>query len=203
MSIWNDFNSAEDQMDFDLIPRGTKVKVRMTIKPGGFDDPSQGWTGGYATQSTTTSSVYLNCEFVITEGKFAKRKVFSLIGLFSSKGPEWSNMGRTFIKGILNSAKNLHPQDNSPQAQEQRRINGFADLDGIEFAARIDVEKDSDGESKNVIKAAITPDNKAYVDVMNAGGMSPQSQGTSANTVVQQQSQPQSAVTETRPSWAQ
>lgn len=203
MSIWNDFNSADDQMDFDLIPRGTKVKVRMTIKPGGFDDPSQGWTGGYATQSTTTSSVYLNCEFVITEGKFAKRKVFSLIGLFSSKGPEWSNMGRTFIKGILNSAKNLHPQDNSPQAQEQRRINGFADLDGIEFAARIDVEKDSDGESKNVIKAAITSDNKAYADVMNAGGISPQSQGTSVNSVVQQQSQPKDAVTATRPSWAQ
>ena len=41
-----DFNSASEQTSFDLIPKGTLVRVRMTIKPGGFDDPSQGWTGG-------------------------------------------------------------------------------------------------------------------------------------------------------------
>ncbi len=48
---WNDFNDAESQTSYDLIPKGTIVPVRMTIKPGGFDDPSQGWTGGYATRS--------------------------------------------------------------------------------------------------------------------------------------------------------
>ena len=52
---WNDFNDAEQQQGFDLIPKGTIVPVRMTIKPGGHDDPSQNWTGGYATQSTGTS----------------------------------------------------------------------------------------------------------------------------------------------------
>ena len=49
---WNDFNDAEQQQGFDLIPKGTIVPVRMTIKPGGHDDPSQNWTGGYATQPT-------------------------------------------------------------------------------------------------------------------------------------------------------
>lgn len=208
MTMWNDFNNADDQLDFDLIPRGTKVKVRMTIKPGGYDDPEQGWVGGYASQSSTSPAVYLNCEFVILEGKYAKRKVFSNIGLYSSKGPEWANMGRAFVKGILNSANNLHPQDNSPQAQNLRRISGFADLDGIEFIARIDVEKDSDGESKNVIKAAITPDNKAYAEVMNAVV---NSQSQSLQTQQQSQYQPQQqqqgvqsgASPAARPSWAQ
>lgn len=55
-STWNDFNSADDQNSFDLTPRGTLVKVRMTIKSGGYDDPAQGWTGGYATQNQTTGS---------------------------------------------------------------------------------------------------------------------------------------------------
>ena len=55
MTTWNDFNSADDQNNFDLIPKGTFVKVRMTIRPGGYDDASQGWTGGYATQSNTTA----------------------------------------------------------------------------------------------------------------------------------------------------
>ena len=40
-----DFNSAAEQSSYDLIPKGTVVRVRMTIKPGGYDDPSQGWTG--------------------------------------------------------------------------------------------------------------------------------------------------------------
>ena len=53
-SNWNDFNDAESQQSgFDLIPKGTAVPVRMTLKPGGYDDPSQGWGGGYATGDLT------------------------------------------------------------------------------------------------------------------------------------------------------
>ena len=44
MNTWTDFNDAEQQQGFDLIPKGTTVKVRMTIKPGGHDEPAQGWT---------------------------------------------------------------------------------------------------------------------------------------------------------------
>ncbi|MBC8445226.1 MAG: hypothetical protein H8D75_01165, partial [Rhodospirillaceae bacterium] len=80
---WNDFNDADSQTSYDLMPKGTIVPVRMTLKPGGYDDPSQGWTGGYATRNETSGSVYLNAEFIITEGPFAKRKVWSLIGLLS------------------------------------------------------------------------------------------------------------------------
>ena len=189
-----DFNNAEDQTGFDLIPKGTLVKVRMTIRPGGFDDPSQGWTGGYATQSQTTGSVYLNCEFVVLEGKYARRKMWSLIGLHSPKGPEWANMGRAFIKGILNSARGVHPGDNSPQAQQARRIQGFQDLDGIEFVARVDVEKDQNGEDRNVVKQAITPDHKDYAALMGQ---------TSAASGAPQQMQAAPATPSNRPSWAQ
>jgi len=34
-----DFNTAEPQQAFDLIPAGTIAKVRMMIKPGGHNDP--------------------------------------------------------------------------------------------------------------------------------------------------------------------
>ena len=161
-----DFNSASEQSSFDLIPKGTVVRVRMTIRPGGFDDASQGWTGGYATRNVNTGSVYLNCEFVVTEGEFARRKMWSLIGLSSPKGPDWSNMGRTFVKAILNSARAVHPGDSSPAAQHARRINGFKDLDGIEFLGKVDWEKDQNGQDKSVIKSAITPDHKDYAALM-------------------------------------
>ena len=113
---WNDFNDAESQQSgFDLIPKGTVVPVRMTLKPGGYDNPEQGWGGGYASESFDTGSVYLAAEFVVTAGDHAKRKMWSNIGLFSKKGPTWGQMGRSFIRAALNSARNVHPQDNSPQ----------------------------------------------------------------------------------------
>lgn len=60
MTAWNDFNDADSQQSgFDLIPKGTVVPVRMTIKPGGYDDPEQCWGGGYATESFETGSIYL------------------------------------------------------------------------------------------------------------------------------------------------
>jgi hypothetical protein len=164
--LWNDFNDA--QSNTNLIPKGTLAKVRLTIRPGGFDDPSQGWTGGYATRGST-GAVYLNGEFTVTEGPYARRKIFTLIGLYSPKGPDWANMGRSLVRGMLNSARGISDKDQSPQAQAARRIGGFADLDGIEFVARIDVGTDAMGEEKNEIRAAVTPDHRDYAQVMGQG----------------------------------
>jgi hypothetical protein len=198
-----DFNSAAEQSSYDLIPKGTVVRVRMTIKPGGYDDPSQGWTGGYATRSMTTGSVYLNCEFVVLDGPFARRKMWSLIGLYSAKGAEWTNMGRTFIKAILNSARGINPNDSSPAAQNARRISGFADLEGIEFVGKVDWDKDQNGQDKCVIKSAVTPEHKDYAAHMNdvpAGAASAPASSGSANAYAQATGR---APVPGRPSWAQ
>ncbi|WP_375642535.1 MULTISPECIES: hypothetical protein [unclassified Bartonella] len=136
----------------------------MTIKPSGYDDASGGW----ATCSNTTGAVYLNCEFVVLEGKYACRKIWSLIGLYSSKGPDWANIVHTFIKGIMNASRGVSNKDNSPAAQNARCINGLGDLDGVKFAARIDIEKDHNGDDKNVIKLSITPDHKEYAFLIGA-----------------------------------
>ncbi len=166
MSI--DFNNSENQSNFDLIPNGTLAKVRMSIKPGGYDDQNQGWVGGYATRNEATGSIYLSCEFVILEGEYAKRKVWGILGLHSNKGPEWGNMGRSFIKAILNSARGFSESDNSPAAQSARKINGIGDLDGIEFVAKITTKKDQNEELRNEIRFAITPDNKDYKAIMGS-----------------------------------
>jgi len=158
-TAWNDFNDA--RQNANLVPKGTIAKVRLTIRPGGFDDPSQGWTAGYAKRGTT-GSVYLDAEYTVLEGPYAKRKIWSMIGLYSASGPNWANMGRSLVRGILNSARGLSDKDNSPEAQNARCISGFADLDGIEFVARIDVGKDSNGDDKNDIRQAVTRDHKEY-----------------------------------------
>ena len=106
---WNDFNDAQNT---SVIPKGVIAKGRLTIR----DDPAQGWTGGYATRGDS-GAVYLNTEFTVLEGPYARRKIFTLIGLYSPKGPEWANMGRALIKGILNSARGVSEKDISPEAQ--------------------------------------------------------------------------------------
>ena len=189
-SSWSDFNDAKAVSS--LIPKGTLAKVRLTIRPGGHDDTSQGWTGGYATRGST-GAVYLNGEFTVLEGPYARRKIFTLIGLYSPKGPDWGNMGRAFVRAMLNSARGLSDKDNSPQAQAARRISGFADIDGIEFLARIDLGKDVNGEDKNEIRSAVTSDHKEYAIHM----------GSAAPQVAPPPRSPASAAAGVRPSWAQ
>lgn len=204
-TAWNDFNDADAQQGgFDLIPKGTIVPVRMTIKPGGHDDAAQGWTGGYASESFDTGSVYLACEFVVTAGEFAKRKVWSNVGLHSAKGPTWGQMGRSFIRAALNSARNVHPKDASPQAAAARRIQGFHELDGLEFLARIDVERDNKGQDRNVIKVAIEPDHPDYARLM---GVPPKTGSGGASGAPAQAAPayaaPQRPAAGGKPAWAQ
>ena len=160
---WQNFNTAAPQKNYELIPAGTLAKVRMTIQPGGYNDANCGWTEGYATLNPRTGSVYLTCEFVIMEGEYAKRKVWSHIGLYSANGPEWSNMGRSFIRAILSSARGLSEDDHSQEASNKRYIRSLGDLNGIEFVARIDVETNKEkGTLRNVIKNAISKDHPQY-----------------------------------------
>jgi hypothetical protein len=198
MSNWNDFNDARSTTS--VIPKGAIAKVRLSIRPGGYDDPSQGWTGGYATRGST-GAVYLNAEFTVLEGPYARRKIFSLIGLYSPKGPDWGNMGRALVRAILNSARGISDKDVSPQAQSARRIRRLSDLDGIEFVAKIDVGTDTNGDPKNEIRTAVTPDHKEYAGVM---GPVAQSFGFQSGGAAQTAAQPAAApAAGMRPSWAQ
>jgi len=167
-TAWNDFNDA--QQNANLIPKGTIARVRLTIRPGGFDDASQGWTGGYAKRGAT-GSVYLDAEYTVLEGPYAKRKIWSMIGLYSASGPNWANMGRSLVRGILNSARGLSDKDISAEAQNARRIAALADLDGLEFVARIDIGRDANGEEKNDIRQAVTRDHKDYATAMGGHGV--------------------------------
>ena len=159
-------------MDFnddalDLIPHGTPAKAQLTIQPGGYNDPDQGWTGGYVAEGSSGTH-YLKCKFTIVNGPYAGREIYSLIGLHSPKGPTWGNMGRRLIRGILSSARGVSDRDNDAEAQAARRIESFAELDGLEFVARIDVGTDQNGQPKNEIRVAITPDHEAYAATMSA-----------------------------------
>lgn len=170
---WNDFSDAEEQSSSDLIPNKTPVKVVLKIRPGGYNDPEKGLTGGLATQADS-GAVYLDGEFTIMGGKYAKRKVWSLIGLHSPKGPKWEQMGRSFIRAMLESARGIAPNDASELGKKARNINSYADLDGMEFAAFVEVQKaepNSTYSDKNVIQTVIPTTHKDYAALMSGAGV--------------------------------
>jgi len=145
----------------------------------------------------------------VVDGPYARRKIWSLIGLYSPKGPDWANMGRSLIRGILNSARGISDKDNSPEAQARRRINGFGDLDGLEFVARIDIGQDTNGDDKNEVRGAVTPDHRDYAALMGTaafpiGNSAPQGYAPQQTAAATRTSQPASAPGNAgRPSWAQ
>ncbi len=115
-------------------------------------------------------------------------------------------MGRGLIRGMLNSARGLSDKDLSEAAQAARRISGFADLDGLEFVARIDIGTDTNGDDKNEVRAAVTANHKDYAAIMGLVTATPQAsvapasapQGNAYATARQPGATPSA-----RPSWAQ
>jgi len=178
MNAWNDFSTADEQVDRDaLIPAGTLVKVHLKIKTGGYDDPSQGLTGGIGTRSDSTGSIYLAPEYTIMGGPFNKRKIWnSLIGIQSPKGPKWGQQGRAFIRAMLESARGIAPNDMGERAMMARKINSYADLNGLEFVAKVSIEKGQDGyDDKNAIQTVIPVTHKDYRALMDGTAPTPQS----------------------------
>jgi hypothetical protein len=109
-------------------------------------------------------------------------------------------MGRSLIRGILNSARGISDKDTSPQAQAARRIASFADLDGLEFVARIDIGTDTNGEDKNEIRTAVTPDHKEYAALM--GLQAAAAQFAAPNSPAAPPAAQPSPAAGVRPSWA-
>jgi hypothetical protein len=175
VSFTHDFNGADAQQNaFELIPAGTLAKVRLTIRPCGVGP--EGWV----TQSRTSDAQYLNTEAVIVEGPHARRRIYTRIGL-KGKGAQgaddpYGNRGRALIRGILESARGVTSKDTSDRARAARTIRGYGDLSGMEFLARIGVEKDKDdprGPGRNVIAAAIGPEHAEYAHLMGAAPAQP------------------------------
>ena len=162
MNNYLDFNEADQQQIFDLIPAGTVVSFMMAIKPGGVGE------GGWFTASKTSDAVMLSCEFTVTEGPYAKRKFWQYLvlsgGKLNDKGESIAaGISRSMLRAMLESARNVKPDDMSDAAVAKRRTAGWHDFNGLCFLARLGVEKGQNGyQDKNRIQSVITPDMKEY-----------------------------------------
>ena len=164
MSKWTNYNDAEEQMSYELIPHKTIAKVRLMLKKG--NHVTDEFPDGYATLSKAGTSIYLACEFVVLSGQYEHRKIWSNIGLHSDNSEKYASIGRSTIKAILDSAHALHPADKSLEAEKLRKIKSFTDLDNLVCLAEITINDKGD-QPRNEIKTIINPAHSSYSEYMD------------------------------------
>ena len=148
--------------DYELIPDGTIAKVSMLVRPGGEGE------GGWLTEAAS-KNLYLSCEFVVTEGKYARRKFWQVLvlvgGKKNEKGESMSaNISKATLRAIVESAKGVDPKDTSEDAKAKRVLQSFDDLNGLEFTAKIKIEKGTDGYAdKNNLGGVIASTSNLYL----------------------------------------
>jgi hypothetical protein len=150
-----DYNTATEQRDFDIIPDGTVAVVQVNIRAG---------EDGLLKRAKNGQAEGLDCQFIVVEGPHAKRKFFGFLVLSGTTDghAQAADITRSRLRAMLESARGIKPQDVS-EAAKKARVAEYHDFDGIRFVARIGVEKGRDGyKDKNILAAAITPDQKEW-----------------------------------------
>jgi hypothetical protein len=157
-----DFNTADEQRVFDIIPNGTICTLQMTVRPGGAGD------GGWLKMSKAGGSEALDCEFIVVDGEFAKRRLWQLYTLQGTTPghAEAGKISRNILRAILESARGIEPSDISEAAQAARKASSWGDFANIRFLAKVGVQAARDGyDAKNTIKEVITPDRSCWKQV--------------------------------------
>jgi hypothetical protein len=174
-----DYSHTADPRDYsELVPHNTLASVLMRLRPGGVGE------GGLLKRTAKGDAEMLDCEFVVVDGPYAKRKfwdTFILEGTTSGQQEMvLTNRGR--LKKILESARGIKPGDTSEKALAAYKAD-LKDFDNIVFIAKIGVRKgelknDGSGDKwpdKNYLAAAIGPEHKEWHPVQqpapfNGGG---------------------------------
>ena len=153
-----DMNDVAPQQTGDLIPDGTFAKVTMSIRKGGVDGMSAVDRGLLESSNQPGSDVRMvDAEFTVAEGPFARRKFWQNFTVQGGKLDEqgqsvgWK-ISKSQFRAMIDSALGLNPEDMSDAAKAKRVLRGLADLDGITFVAKIQVEPNRNPAYKDANK---------------------------------------------------
>src|SRR5262245_25320533 len=199
-----DYTDAPPVRDLELIPHGTIATLVLHVRPGGVGED------GMLKRTRAGNAEMLDCELVVADGPYAKRKFWErwILNGTTAGQAQAAEIARSTLRAILDSAFGLKPDDISPQARAARTVS-LNQFEGMTFIGKIGIEKggpkkDSTGkltsenwDDKNILAAVITPDKKEWHSVeqpppFNGGGGGAAASGAP----------PSSAPPIARPGWA-
>lgn len=144
-----DLNQAETGSVFDLLPDGTVARAVLVLNKGGHGE------GGWCKQSKA-GDLMLDCKWVISAGKHAKRHVFENMLISGSEKAVAITMKN--LRALIEGHLGLDPNDMSDAARQARMIPSLGAVNGLEGCILIGIEKGTDGHpDKNRVKAVIAP----------------------------------------------
>lgn len=154
-----DYSQAPNQQmgDFDLIPDGTLAWAYFAVRPFNLDQ------GLIEKESQTTpGNKYLDCELTIAEGEFARKKVWTIIGVAGAE--KFVNMGGAQIRAILECGRGAGPGNPAGYVIDDDFGQFWDENRGapLRVAVKIGIEKGKDGyKDKNTVKAFLSPNPEA------------------------------------------
>jgi len=158
-----DYTDAPPSRDIELIPHGTIATVILHIRAGNVGED------GSLKRSAKGDCEMLDCEFVVLDGPYTKRKFWTnyILEGTTDGHAKAVEISRGTLRSILDSALGLKPDDTSPQARAARTVS-LKQFEGMSFVGKIGIEKgkpknDGSGENwpdKNMIAAVSTPEKK-------------------------------------------
>jgi hypothetical protein len=159
-----DYSEAQPQREIDLIPHGTVTILQLTVRPGGAGED------GMLKRSQDGLCEMFDLEFEVVGGEFVRRKFwerFVVVGTTDGQ-KKASDITRTKLRAILQSARGIKRDDVSPEARAALRAKD-ADFNGMRFIAKIGIEKGKDKENgsgnypdRNFLLIVVTPDHKGW-----------------------------------------
>jgi hypothetical protein len=173
------FNDAEPQRSFEVIPANTVATLHLNLRSGGAGPD------GWLRRSKDGNSEAVDCEFTVVGGPFEKRKFWTLLTVAGTTPghAQAAEISRARTRAILESARGIRPDDQRETAQQGRQIASYRDLDGLRFIGRIGVEPPKDGyAAKNILLEVITPERKEWHAVEQAPKAAAHSNGSFATT---------------------
>ena len=197
-----DFNKIESDSrsgDFQLIPANTISRAVLTLQ-GGDTEISEFGRGTYFLKSQSSKAKWLPLEFTLIGGQYDGRKVWHRLFVDGDKLNEKNipiakDIGLKLMRAIIESARNIAPDDMSEGAQAKRQLNSIDELKGMELCIKIGIEEGTNGyEDKNRLIAPLTINQKGYIG-------SNQQSNNSAKPTATDQTTPQSSES-TVPDWA-
>jgi hypothetical protein len=128
-------NDAAPQRDFAIIPPGI-YSATVKVRPGAAGPDNT------LTRSNDGQCELLKYELIIDEGEHAKSHVFDQMVLRGNTDghAKAAEISMSRLRALVESARGIQPNDQSPQAREGRSLNSFADISGLRVIVKVGVE---------------------------------------------------------------
>mgnify|MGYP003113840576 FL=1 len=170
MLNFNDIQPDSNSGEFELIPNNTIARAVLTLQGGDTQIPEFGQGTFFKSSSAGKRSKWLPLEFTIVGGGHNGRKVWHRLFVDGDKMNDQKNMpiakeiGLRTMRAIIESARNIDPNDNSPEAQQGRELNSIEQLNGMELCIKIGIEEGTNGYAdRNRMIAPLTPNASGYI----------------------------------------